>query len=244
MIKYLVILLLVLPSLADESDLQFGKPSGNGQTIARHGFTLLYSNKHEQALWVSYELDTFEVRNAKHERTDDFRPDPEVTGQTATVEDYKGSGYDRGHLAPAADMAWSKLAMFDSFYFSNMTPQDPRFNRVGWRKLEAKCREWAEQYGAVQIITGPVILWGDTAIGPSKVTVPAGYYKVIYAHTLDKPRVIAFMMPNRELTKPLQHYVVSVDRLEVITGLDFLSELPDAQEAELEAAVDAAPWFE
>ena len=115
----------------------------------------------------------------KEERTDKFLPDPDVRGAKAYSNDYTKSGYDRGHMAPAADMKWSKQAMAESFYMSNICPQNPNLNRGDWNDLEEKSRQWAKKYGAVYIACGPVYDHGKPKrIGNNKVAVPDAFYKV------------------------------------------------------------------
>src|SRR5690606_14328696 len=108
-------------------------------------------------------------------RTDNFRPDPKIASGTATNADYLRSGYDRGHLAPAADMGWSIASMSESFYFSNMSPQMPGFNRGIWSQLEKLMRTWAIEYGNIFLATGPVFSDSLPFIGANKVSIPDYY---------------------------------------------------------------------
>ena len=115
--------------------------------------------------------------NGKYERSDNFRKDPHVSTESATLSDYKGSGYDRGHIIPAADMKWSPDAMSASFFMSNMSPQDPSFNRGIWKKLEEQVGKWALENSEIYIVTGPVLTDGPyQTIGVNKVAVPKYYY--------------------------------------------------------------------
>lgn len=241
-----LVLLLALTCLGlsqDKSHVLLGKPSNQGQTVTRAGYELLFSAKHGQALWVSYLLTPEEAQATEHERKDNFKADMSITG-SATPEDYVGTGYDKGHLAPAGDMRWSWLAMTDSFFMTNMSPQTPGFNRIGWRLLEEQCRKWAVEHEGIHIITGPVFLFPNLKeIGETKVTVPDGYYKVIMSRkTPESPKCIAFLMPNQKLEGKFMDYVVTVDRVELLTGLDFFDRLPDRVEDEIEAKVDLEPW--
>ena len=154
-------------------------------------------------------------------RTDDFRRDRAVTTGSATLADYRHSGYDRGHLAPAAAMAWSQGVMSESFYLSNMSPQDPGFNRGIWRQLEARVRDWADLHGEVFVVTGPVLESELPTIGPSGVSVPAYYYKVVV--DLRPPGVegIGFILPNGSANQSIGRYTVSIDSVEAFTGIDF-----------------------
>ncbi|ADK81084.1 DNA/RNA non-specific endonuclease [Sediminispirochaeta smaragdinae] len=150
------------------------------ENIVHHtGYSLLYSEENEQAVWVAYVLTAEEVAG-NFDRNDNFRADSDIVTGSASLSDYKGSGYDRGHLAPAADLKWSRASMNDSFYLSNMSPQAPGFNRGVWKKLEEWVREEATAERAVCVVTGPILTDGPyETIGGNGVTVPKRYYKVL-----------------------------------------------------------------
>lgn len=210
--------------------------------IVEHaGYTLCYNEKHEQASWVAYEL-TAAKTNRVAERTNKFLSDPFVPTGSATDVDYKGSGYDRGHLAPAADMGWSVQTMAESFYYSNMSPQVPAFNRGIWKKLEEQVRDWAMENSKIEIVTGPVLQEGLNSIGPNRVSVPLYYYKVILDYEQPEVKCIGFLMPNEALSLPLQYFSVSVDSLERLTGIDFFPSLPNTTETQLESEVCIPCW--
>lgn len=212
------------------------------QTITYHtGFTLCYNKTHEQSNWVAYQLTSAETQGA-NERTNKFKPDPKIKGGTATDADYKQSGYDRGHLAPAADMAWSEKTMQESFYYSNMSPQVPGFNRGIWKKLEEQVRDWAVQFNEVYIATGPVLTNGLPYIGGNKVSVPNLYYKALLVYGNKGKQAIAFVLPNQASQQPLVSYVVSIDSLENLTGINFFAALQDDEEALIEANVHTTLW--
>lgn len=229
----LAVLVHLFPLLALSQTEYNLHPSSAGVICHQH-YCFSYSEEHEQAEWVMYEL-TAEEAAGGYARTDDFRPDPLVASGSAQLSDYRGSGYDRGHLAPAADMSFSPTAISESFYLSNMSPQDPSFNRGGWRKLEGLCRAWALEDGEVYVVTGPVLSRTRGKIGGSGVSVPAYYYKIVFDIDEDGARSIAFLMPNASIRGNLNQYVVSVDSLEALTGLDFFPALPDNLENQLEA---------
>jgi endonuclease G, mitochondrial len=210
--------------------------------ITHTGYILHYMEKYEQPDWVAYDLSAAEVRG-KVERADHFRPDPTVTTGSATPDDYRGSGYDRGHLAPAGDMKWSEQAMDDSFFMSNMSPQTPAFNRGIWNRLESKVRDWAVADGELCVVTGPVLSDGPyETIGKDQVAVPKFYYKVLYCPS--KKQAVGFILPNAKGEKPPVSYALSVDEVERITGLDFFPDLPDSLETRIESAYDPAAWPE
>jgi len=210
--------------------------------IIRHlGYTLSYNEKHEQANWVAYELTADETHKTVN-RSNDFQPDNAVKTGSATNEDYQGSGYDRGHLAPAADMEWSEQAMEESFYYSNMSPQVPGFNRGIWKKLEEQVRQWAIENRDIYVVTGPVLENNLQTIGPHKVSVPRYYYKVILDYTEPELKGIGFILPNASSTLPLQNFAVTIDSVEHLTGLNFFPALPYKQELVIEKTICIPCW--
>lgn len=229
------------PQPAD-SELETYLPTSTTGAIVRHTyFTLSYSEDHEQAEWVAYELTRQRLNDNWAERPSSFRPDPEVKTESATPRDYNGSGYDRGHLCAAADMAFDTLAIGETFFMSNMSPQVPGFNMGIWRELEELTRDWARKFQHLYVVTGPILNRpGITQIGFSKVTVPAGYYKVMFAP--DQHRAIGFIMPNQVSTKPVMDYAFDVDYVEKMTGLDFFPNILKGLDEELEASLDKDAW--
>lgn len=225
-------------SLRDKFEIP--KYSTNDVLIMHKGFSLVYNEKHEQASWVAYEL-TAEETVKSFERSNKFLEDPLVSSGTATDEDYSSSGYDRGHLAPAADMSWSEQTMRESFFYSNMSPQTPSFNRGIWKKLEEKVRDWATEYKQLFVVTGPIL--SDTlslSIGINKVTVPRYYYKVL-CDTLNK-KGIGFVLPNSASSLPLNSFAISIDSVEVLTGINFFPTLSKKDEVIYEKQVCIECW--
>lgn len=217
--------------------------STTGQVVVHTYYTLSYSEKHEQPEWVAYILTKSSIEgNTK--RKDAFRSDPEVTTGSAAVSDYKKSGYDRGHLCPAADMKLCKESMSETFFMSNMSPQTPSFNRAIWKNLEEKFRVWTLDRDTLYVVTGPVL---DTTltktIGKNEVYVPELYYKIALDLNQESSSMIAFLMPNKKCEEPIEHFAVPVDSVEKITGIDFYPDLPDKEEEELESRVKTEGWF-
>ena len=206
------------------------------QIVVHTGFTLSYSEPHEQAEWGGAYLVTAERLRGGVKRTDNFRIDPAVTTGSAVLGDYRGSGYDRGHLAPAASMAWSKEAMSESFFLSNMSPQKPGFNRGIWKKLEEAVRDMARQHGTVVVVTGPVLEDGLAEIGPSGLDIPRAYYKVVLDVTEPTIEGIAFVLRNETSKKPLGRFAVTIDYVEEVTGINFFEALEDGLEERVEGS--------
>ena len=212
-------------------------PKGKqGQVIQRTGYTLAYDKKTKTPQWVAWEL-TKEETKGNHERTDKFLPDPNVEGAKVVTTDYTGSGYDRGHMAPAGDMKWSKKAMEESFYMSNICPQIHHLNTGDWNELEANTRKWARRYGSVYVTCGPIYNGSRRTqyIGKNRVKVPDAFFKVILIQSPKKTCALGFFFENEAGQRPLNEYLVSIDYLEQTTGIDFFPALPDELENLLEA---------
>ena len=224
-------------------NLDLGIPSHNGQLVDRIGYALLYSEVYEQPLWVSYKLTKDEIQNEVSKRTNNYRVDPYIETGSAILSDYEGSGYDRGHLAPAADMAWSEKAMSESFLLANISPQVPSLNRGIWRVLEEKIRKWVLKEKELYIITGPIIQPNHKTIGLNKVAVPQWYYKIIIDNYQPEVKAVAFIIPNRNTNnKPLSSFVVSIDQIEKKTNLDFLSQMSERLQHVIESKVNLSEW--
>ena len=208
-----------------------------GQIIQRTGYTLSYDAKNKTPQWVAWELTKEETRG-KEERSDYFETDPDVKGSKVEFHDYSGSGYDRGHMAPAGDMKWSKKAMEESFYMSNICPQDHNLNTEDWNDLEMKSREWARRYGKVHIVCGPIYKGiRNEYIGEHRVKVPDAFFKVILINDSRKQCALGFYFENEAGERPLEEYLTSVDDVENLTGMDFFSALPDDLENRLEKEI-------
>jgi len=225
----------------DNEHILFGYPGTDGTILNRKGYVLSHNNEKKVADWVSYHLkDTYLVKKVR--RTNNYRADPDLSkGQRSELEDYRGSGYDRGHLAPAGDMTRNKVVMSESFLLSNMAPQvGVGFNRGIWEELESKVREWARERKNLYIITGPIYSNSDyETIGPNRVAVPTHFYKIVVSRTEsgEDLNAIAFILPNKRISSSLPgKFITTIDEVERLTGLDFLHELEDGIEEGLESS--------
>lgn len=192
--------------------------------------------------WVAWELTGAETRGDV-KRKNKFESDPDIPG-CADDYDYLYSGYDRGHMAPAGDMKWSREAMDQTFLLTNICPQAHSLNSGTWKRLEEKCRTWARADSAIIIVCGPVLT--DSIrdfLGDNRVAVPKRFFKVILSPYIDKPRAIGFIMNNGYIKGGLQQTACSVDDVEHITGYDFFSALPDSVENMVESRCDFNFWF-
>jgi len=205
------------------------------------GFNVSFNPAHHVPNYVAWEL-TGEETKGDSPRKSKFRVDKDVFG-CATLDDYRRSGYDRGHMAPAGDMKWSEQAMDDSHYLTNIVPQDHSINGGIWSSLEKLCRQWAVRDSALIIICGPVLTdIKQNIIGESGVSVPDRLFKVVLSPYTKPPRAIGFIFPNSPTDDGLEAISTSVDNIEAITGFDFFDCLPDDVENEIESSTNYRVW--
>jgi len=215
--------------------------STTGQVVHHEGYSLSYHETFEQAEWVAYELKKHQVVYTDFKRPF-FEQDKTVKTESAHWRNYKNSGYDRGHLCPAADRKYTKAAFTETFLTSNVSPQEHEFNAGIWNRLEQKVRYWAKKYDGVFVVTGGILEENLKTIGSEAVAVPKYFYKILLDNTEGNIKIIAFLLPHKASNKPLYEYVVSVDEIEKRTGIDFFPELEDAKENRLEALTTYKQW--
>lgn len=234
-------ILLAVSSVFAGDNLDYGTPGPCDQLLDRTGFALGYSVAWKQPKWVCYRLTAEEVTTVTVGRSNDFQPDPDVRGNQAQLEDYRGSGYDRGHNAPSADMKWSAAAMRECFYLSNMSPQDGACNSGIWNEIENTVRGFACREGSVFVLTGPYVesRMPKTIGRTCRVVVPDGFWKVIYDET-PPCKMIGFLVPNRKCFGKPSAYACSVSDVERKTGLRFFSKLSGC--GLLKTTFDTSAW--
>lgn len=241
--KYIIVVLLLIVRVLSFAGVVDYLPIPSDRVVRHTYYCLSYNEKFEQANWVYYTLTDEMVNGGGVERSNKFKVDPMVSSGSAKSSDYTKSGYDRGHLCPAADMGFSPTSMEESFFMSNISPQAPDFNRGIWKELETEVRKWAIKEHKIYVVTGPVFSDNKGTIGADQVLVPGYFFKIIYEET-DEPKIIAFVFPNRKSDRPLTDFAVPVDEAEKLTGFDFFSQLPDEIENKLESRVDFSTWFD
>ena len=228
---------------ADDKLVMQTSPKGTPeQILKRTGYVASYNKTTLLPNWVAWHLTAERTEGSAKRSGVDFAEDTEVPEPRATDWDYYNSGYDRGHMCPAADNKWSKKAMEESFLFTNMCPQNGNLNRGDWNEMEMACRKWAKKYGDLYIVCGPILYKGKhKTIGKNKVVVPEAFFKVVL-RTGDNPQAIGFIYKNTSGNRPKDSYVNTVDEVERITGIDFFPSLPDDVEKNVEATADIANW--
>jgi len=233
--------------LLQPENLPFGVPKETDRILHREGFSLGYSHKYRQALWVGYVLKKEHLTGKKFRRPAAFRTDPAITRNPVQPGEYTGTKFDRGHLAPAGDMSYSQPAILNSFFMSNISPQTPGCNRGIWKRLETQIRKWAVSEECLCVITGPLFPPEEAEEGKGEedgsisLPVPYAFYKVVLDMT-PPMKMIAFIVPNRAGRERLQRFVVTVDDVEKLTGCDFFDELDDEVEEQLERHSDISQW--
>jgi endonuclease G len=223
----------------DKFDLQSYFPESINQDtlLQRKAYFTSYSFKHGQSSWVLYNLKK-EHLFGDVSRKNNFKADPDIY-DAISPKLYSISGYDKGHLAPAADFSWSEQAMEESFYMSNISPQKPGFNRGIWKKLEDKVRKWAEERHSLIVLVGPVLSDTLTKL-KNKVSIPEIFYKII----LDKEanEAISFLMKNDSSSLPISYFAVSIDSIEKISGINFFYLKDSTWQKKVECCFDVEKW--
>lgn len=215
--------------------------SNTGQVIHHKYYSLSYNEAFEQAEWVAYELKKSHLSQTNFKRPL-FEVDKAVKTKAAHWGNYKKSGYTKGHLCPAGDRRFSKEAHDETFLTSNISPQEYKFNAGLWNRLEQKVRYWASKYDGVYVVTGGVLENNLPTIGDEAVAVPSKFYKIVLDYNNGAPKVLAFLVPHADSEKPLYDYVVSVDAIEALTGIDFFPNLEDSIEDKIEAESNYKRW--
>lgn len=229
--------------------LSIGKPQAVHERV-REGYVIGHDGRLKIPVWVQYELSRGDLTGTEA-RSNDFRADATIPYRyRAETEDYEGSGYDQGHMAPAGDMSRSERVMSESFLLSNMAPQvGVGFNRDIWRSLETAVRGWVQQRGRLTIITGPIFAVDNDqvtydVIGENNVAVPTHFYKIVVDNNdPDNVQALAFMMPNENLSgHNYSEYLTRIDDVESAAGIDFLSALPAAVQHTVESTRADDVW--
>lgn len=248
--SYLILIFLVLLFSCETTSYLHNHVTKNKEKSSRivvleHDcITIGYDIEAKQATWVAYTLKKSDLEgDAK--RKNNFKIDPKLTeNQSAKDEDYYKSGFDRGHLAPAADMTVNQECMDQSFYYSNIYPQLPGHNRGVWKRLESEVRDWAVKYDSVVVVTGAIVdKENDERLGDSKVCIPKLYYKALLIRKDSELFTIGFVVANDSSKEEINTFSITIDELENQTGLDFFSSISKKEQAQIESKIDYDIWF-
>ena len=225
-------------------NLEIPAPTG-GRVVPHNAYVSSYNTRTLIPNWVAYEL-TSEEASVRRERSDtQFKMDPDLRGVTQAMrEDYSGSGWTKGHMMPAADAAFNTIAMEETYYFTNVCPQNETLNAGDWQYLEKRVRSWAKRYGSVFVVTGPIVgtnRYGT--IGERGVVIPDSFFKALLVRREDGSySAIAFVMDNDDERYMLKDCSMSINDLEALTGMDFFPGLDDRIEEKVESSVKRSDW--
>ena len=212
------------------------------QILHRKSYIVSYNKETRQPNWVAWRLTKAHADGDIRRPGNAFHEDTEVPTPRATLADYRGSGWTRGHMCPAGDNRWSEEAMYETFLLSNVCPQHANLNSGVWNQIEISCRRWAEKYGEIYIVCGPVYLRkAHETIGANKVVVPEAFFKVILRLGKD-PQGIAYICRNTEGGRKIDLYVNSISQVERITGMTFFPHLPKHLAEKVKQQADASLW--
>ena len=225
-------------------DIVIGVPTENLE-LQHTGFVISYNTSMCTPSWVAWELTSEETTGLISRKDYDFAPDQMLdTRYQVEKQEYTNSGYDRGHMCPAGDMEWSSSAMNDCYYMTNVCPQTPKLNQVYWERLESACRRWADIYGSIYIVCGPVYNSGKhVTIGTShSISVPDGFFKVVITLVEGEEKGIGFYYKNDDVRQTMESATLSIDQVEELTGYNFFAELPDEVEKHIESQKQLSSW--
>ena len=240
-VRTVIFFFLIISGWSSAAEPDWGDPVKPDLLLQKEGFTLGYSFQYRQAVWVAYTLSAEKLLSKQVRRRERFKADPAIKLHPVRPRDYSRSGYDKGHLAPAADMTYSVVSMNNSFLMTNISPQIPGCNRGIWKRLENQVRRWAIREENLYIITGPIFPQNPLVMKNTAIPIPEAFYKVILDLT-PPMKMIGFIVPNQTSKRRIASFAVCVDKVEHATGYNFFSELDDELENRLEAACNWELW--
>ena len=202
-----------------------------GIILERYCYSLSYNPESRQPNWVMWQLTGEHVMNRKEGIWNEYRADLELDSAIrATLEDYSNSGYDRGHMCPGGDCNWDDMGRDETYVLSNMCPQNPELNRGDWKEIENACRKWAEKYGNIYIVCGPIFFKSQEheRIGRNQIPVPEAFFKVVLCVESPSPKGIGFICRNTDGNRKKDFYVNSIRQVERVTGYRFFPQVEDS----------------
>ncbi len=201
------------------------------EIIERICYSVSYNKMTRLPNWVMWELTGDHVMQRKEGVWHEYREDIDVAEEfRATLSDYAGSGYDRGHMCPGGDCNWNDEGRDETFLLTNICPQNPNLNRGDWKEIEIACRLWAQEYGRVYVVCGPIFFKSQehVYIGENKIPVPEAFFKVVLCNDPHSPRGIGFICRNTDGNRKKDFYVNSIRQVERVTGYKFFTNISDS----------------
>lgn len=217
----------------------------SNQLLERYCYAASYNNATRQPNWVMWQLTDEHVMPKKDGVWNEFREDLELPSSIrSTLEDYASSGYDRGHMCPAGDCNWDDEGRDETFLLSNICPQNPNLNRGDWKEIEMACRKWAQKYGSIYIVCGPIFFKSQDheRIGPNRIPVPEAFFKVVLCTESSNPKGIGFVCRNTDGNRKKDFYVNSIRQVERVTGYKFFPNIDDSIKSVVSDMDDINVW--
>ena len=215
------------------------------RVLERYCYTVSHNKMTRQPNWVMWQLTEDHVMNRKEGVWNEYREDEELpVDERATLADYASSGYDRGHMCPGGDCNWDDEGRDETYVLSNMCPQNPQLNRGDWKEIEMACRKWAQEYGNIYIVCGPMFFKSQEheRIGPNQVPVPEAFFKVVLCIDGPTPKGIGFICRNTDGNRKKDFYVNTIQQVERITGYQFFPNLNDSIKNQVYDMDDINVW--
>jgi len=211
------------------------------QIVNKKAFVISYNQDTKQPNWVFWHLTADHANGEAVRPGNAYHEEKSVPEPRATAADYRKSGYTHGHMCPAGDNKWNRQAMFDTFTYANMCPQTEKCNSGVWNNIEMMCREWAVEYNDIYIVCGPIFDGLPKSIGPNKVAVPDGFYKVVVCLN-GKKKGIGFICDNTDRNQSMKKCVVTIAEIESLTGINFFPELKARDRKQVEEKANLRDW--
>jgi len=223
---------------SDNDWLDCGLPISDKQTdsqlLYRIGYITSYNKTTKLPNWVAWKL-TDDRTSGKVPRCQNYSPDYDVPAPRQELEDWENKEseeFDHGHMCPAGDNKWAWKAMEETFLLTNICPQNSQLNQETWEHLESHCRWWANKYGTIYIIAGPIFRNKNyRTFGNNKIAIPDAFFKVVLRMNKGKPKALGFIYENTypKQKDRMEDHVIPISEIEKITGLQFFPFLKDKE---------------
>lgn len=214
--------------------------------LERKCYSLSYNTTTRQPNWVMWQLTGNHIVTRKIDVWNEYREDIDIEKKCrAMLSDYASSGYDRGHMCPGGDCNWNDEGRDETFLLSNMCPQNPNLNRGDWKEIEIACRKWAQEYGSIYVVCGPIFFKSQRheRIGPNRIPVPEAFFKVVLCPDSINPKGIGFICRNTDGNRKKDFYVNSIRQVERVTGYKFFPKLGESTKKKVYDIDDINQWY-
>ena len=235
--------IIKLDNLLNNFDIPLPLNGVSEQILSRKGYIVSYNKDTKVPNWVAWRLSAEHIRGKAQWTNNAWHEDFDVSMPRATNRDYESTNWDHGHMCPPEDNMWNSDALYETFLYTNCCPQNAILNDGTWNQIEIACRQWAEKYGELDIVCGPIFFRQQhETIGDNKVVVPEAFFKVIVCMSGDTPKGIAFILRNSNANKVKDLHVNYIKEVERITGITFFPHLPKELAESIKNKVSLDDW--